>query len=112
MSPGLRQAIEAEYNDARQADAGGRTADAFAHLERAHILSQCFTWAHVQSHMRMWAWAWRQRQRRELFGQTIRILAAALFSWIWVPESNTGWAKVNAIKPMPIPTDLRDLLSR
>jgi hypothetical protein len=39
-------------------------------------------------------------------------MAAALFSRIWVPEGNTGGANVSAIQPMPIPADLRDLLSR
>jgi hypothetical protein len=60
----------------------------------------------------MWGWAWRQRQVRELLGQTTRIAAAALFSRLWVPEGNTGGANVSAIRPMPIPDDLRDLLSR
>jgi hypothetical protein len=112
MSPRLNQAIETEYALARQAEVGGRAAEAFHHLERAHILSQRHTFAHVRSHLRMWGWAWRQRQPREIFGQTTRILAAALFSRIWVPEGNTGGANVSAIQPMPIPADLRDLLSR
>ena len=112
MSPRLKQAIETEYALARQAEAGGRAAEAFHHLERAHILSQRHTLAHVRSHLRMWVWAWRQRQPREMLGQATRILAAALFSRIWVPEGNTGGANVSAIQPMPIPADLRDLLSR
>jgi hypothetical protein len=91
---------------------GRFTAEAFHHLERAHILSQRHTLAHVRSHLRMWSWAWRQRQPRELLGQATRILAAALFSRIWVPEGNTGGSNVSAIQPMPIPADLRDLLSR
>lgn len=112
MSPVLHQAIEAEFLQARLAEASGRAAEAFGHLERAHILSQRFTWLHVRSHVLMWAWAWRQRRPRELLGQTTRILAAALFSRIWVPEGNTGGANVSPIQPMPIPADLRDLLSR
>jgi hypothetical protein len=112
MRPALRQAIEAEFRQARLAEAGGRAGEAFAHFERAHILSQRFTWLHVRSHLGMWAWAWRHRQPRELFGQTTRILAAALFSKIWVPEGNTGGANVSALRTMPIPADLRDILSR
>lgn len=111
MSPRLNQAIETEYALARQAEAGGRAAEAFHHLERAHILSQRFTIPHVRSHWRMWVWAWRQRQARELIGQTTRILAALVFSRIWVPEGNTGGANVSPVRPMPIPEDLRDLLS-
>ncbi|MCZ8062797.1 DUF3703 domain-containing protein [Silanimonas sp.] len=112
MTERIHRAIEVELLCARQAETDGRTAEAFRHLERAHILSQRFTWAHVRCHVRMWAWAWRQRQPRELLGQTTRILAAALFSRIWVPEGNTGGANVSPFQPMPIPADLRDLLSR
>lgn len=39
MTPKLRQAIEAEYMRARQAEAGGRAAEAFHHLERPHPLA-------------------------------------------------------------------------
>lgn len=112
MKPTLRQAINTEYTAASKAEADGHPDAAFRHLERAHILSQRHTMAHVRSHLRMWGWAWRQRQVRELLGQTTRIAAAALFSRLWVPEGNTGGANVSAIRPMPIPDDLRDLLSR
>ena len=112
MTPGLRQAIDTECTQSREAEAVGRADQAFHHLERAHILSQRDTVAHVRSHLLMWGWAWRQRRPREILGQTTRILAAALFSRIWVPEGNTGGANVSAVKPMPIPADLRDLLSR
>ena len=57
MNPRLNQAIETEYALARQAEAVGRAAEAFHHLERAHILSQRHTLAHVRSHLRMWGWA-------------------------------------------------------
>lgn len=66
----------------------------------------------MRSHLRMWGWAWRQRQPREIFGQTTRILAAVLFTRIWVPEGNTGGANVSAVKPMPIPDDLKTLLEQ
>lgn len=108
----LKQAIEHEYRLAAAREAEGLTEVAFRHLERAHILSQRFTVAHVRSHLRMWGWAWRQRQPREIFGQTTRILAAVLFTRIWVPEGNTGGANVSAVKPMPIPDDLKTLLEQ
>jgi len=110
MTERIRRAIEVELLCARQAEIDGRTAEAFGHLERAHILSQRFTWAHVRCHVRMWGWAWRQRHPRELLGQTTRIVAAALFSRIWVPAGNTGGTNVSAFKPMPLPDDLTDLL--
>ncbi|HWM31830.1 MAG TPA: DUF3703 domain-containing protein, partial [Methyloceanibacter sp.] len=47
---------------------------------------------------------------REVLGQLTRIVAAAIFSRIWVPVGNTGRANVNALKPMPVPSDLRSIL--
>lgn len=50
--------------------------------------------------------------RRHMFtciGST-RIVAAAMFSRIWVPIANTGRANVSAIEPMDVPDDLRSLL--
>jgi hypothetical protein len=38
------------------------------------------------------------------------MVAAAIFSCLWVPAGNTGRANVSATKPMPIPDDLRRLL--
>jgi len=47
---------------------------------------------------------------REVLGQVSRILAASLFSRIWVPIGNTGRANVSALRPMSIPEDLRAVL--
>jgi hypothetical protein len=35
-----------------------------------------------------------------------------VFSRIWVPIGNTGGARVSALRPMPLPDDLRALLER
>ncbi len=92
------------------AEAATDSERAFRHLARAHILSQRFTWRHVSVHWRMLKLGASLRDWREVLGQMTRILAAALFSRIWVPIGNTGRADVSAMKPMPIPQDLRALL--
>jgi len=53
---------------------------------------------------------WARRDARELAGQLSRLVAAALFSRLWVPAGNTGGANVSALRPMPVPDDLRALL--
>ena len=53
---------------------------------------------------------WRRREAREIAGQLVRIVAAALFSRLWVPVGNTGGANVNAMRPMPVPLDLQAIL--
>jgi hypothetical protein len=110
MGPALRDAFKTELRRAAAAEAGGDSAQAFRHLERAHILSQRDTVAHVRSHLRMLAWGWRRRDLREVVGQATRIVAAALFSRVWVPVGNTGGARVSAVLPMPVPPDLAALL--
>ena len=83
---------------------------AFHHYERAHILSQRFTWLHIKSHLGMLHIGYLRRDLREMVGQCARIVAALMFSRIWVPIGNTGGANVSAMKPMPIPDDLKILL--
>lgn len=106
----LAAAFGHEMAQAAQARATGDLAGAFAHLERAHVLSQRSTWRHVRCHLGMLAIGWARRDAREVFGQLARLPAAALFSRIWIPVGNTGGANVPAMRPMPIPDDLRALL--
>lgn len=112
MNDPLHEAIDAEILAATEASGRGDYSRAFQHLERAHILSQRFTVRHVRVHWLMLKHGVVMRDRREIFGQGVRIVAAALFSRIWVPMGNTGGANVSAVRPMPIPDDLRQLLER
>jgi hypothetical protein len=106
----LRDAVQREMDSARSARMRGDSALAFNHLERAHILGQRLTLLHVSTHVAMLRLGWSRRDLREVVGQMPRILAAALFSRIWVPIGNTGGANVPAMRPMPIPADLREIL--
>ena len=110
MSQELREAFERECALGEAARAAGELDRAFGHYERAHILSQRYTWKHVRSHLGMLRIGRQRGDRREVFGQLKRIVAATLFSRIWVPVGNTGGANVNALTPMPIPEDLQRLL--
>jgi hypothetical protein len=111
MRGALRAAYEAELNTASAAAGGGESEAAFHHLERAHILSQRHTGQHVRVHWLMLKLGASRRDRREVLGQLSRIVAAAVFSRIWVPVGNTGRANVSAMKPMPVPDDLRSILA-
>lgn len=109
MNGALRAAYESELAAARAAADPER---AFGHLARAHILSQRHTFQHVYVHGLMLKLGATTRDWREVFGQATRMLAAAVFSRIWVPLGNTGRANVSAVKPMPVPEDLRRFLER
>ena len=112
MNPALRQAYDTELRAARAATMAGNVDAAFRHLERAHILGQRWTLQHVQVHWLMLRLGASAGAWREVIGQAKRIVAAAVFSRIWVPIGNTGRANVSAVKPMAIPADLRAVLPR
>ena len=106
----LRAAFDAEWERARDALRAHDLDAAFARLERAHILGQRATARHVRTHVEMLRIGWRRRDAREVLGQLPRIVAAALFSWLWVPLGNPGGANVGALRSMPVPDDLRAVL--
>lgn len=112
MRESLRLALEQELVLAAAHRRAGEYEAAFARLERAHILSQRHAFAHAGVHLRMWRLGWERRDAREIVGQLPRILAALLFSRLWVPAGNTGGTNVSAFRPMPMPADLRAVLDQ
>jgi len=100
---------QAAAHSARQRnDADGE----WRHLERAHVLSQPMAGAHVRTHVAMLGYGVRHRDRREIVGQLVRLVVAAPGTWTGrYPVGNTGGANVSALKPMPIPDDLQDVLN-
>ena len=85
---------------------------AFSHLERAHILGQKNTKAHLLSHWWMFKIAVKQQKFTAMLGQALRMLAALVFSKLWVPVGNTGGTNVSAFKTMPLPDDLAKILAK
>lgn len=96
--------------DARLHETVGRIDAAWACLEAAHVLGQSSTLDHALAHHSMLSLAWRQRDHRELVGQLFRWIAAAAFTWLWMPLGNTGRARISPFRPEPIPRDLALLL--
>ena len=112
MNTSLRAAFQREVDLADAARAGQDLGTEFAHLERAHILSQRHAFSHTGTHLRMLAVGWKRRDAREIVGQVMRSIAALTKSKIWVPLGNTGGANVNPFKPMPVPADLRHFVEQ
>jgi hypothetical protein len=104
----LVRAWSEERAAARAAHDRGDAATEWAHLERAHILSQPMAGRHVATHVAMLRYAVQRHDRREMLGQVLRIMVAAPGTWARrYPPGNTGGADVSAVRPMPIPEDLR-----
>lgn len=86
----------------------GDPATEWAHLQRAHILSQPMAGRHVATHLAMLRYAIQRHDRREVLGQVLRTIVAAPGTWTRrYPPGNTGGAGVSAFRPMPIPDDLQ-----
>jgi uncharacterized protein DUF3703 len=111
-TPDLLMAYRGELDAGNAALESGDLLEAFRRFERAHILGQRSTRLHVRAHVAMLRIARRRGDKREIVGQLKRIVAAALFSRIWVPTGNTGGANVSAMQRMPIPEDLQRILDR
>lgn len=108
MSYSVKQAFRAEMAMASAARQSGDPDLAIVHLERAHIIGQRYFFAHLITHVHMLRIAVQRRDRREVRGQLTRLLAVLPgYVFGWVPVGNPGSARVSAIKPMPIPEDLR-----
>ena len=86
-------------------------AESFRHLERAHVQGQSATGEHVRVHAHMLRWALRHRDWGEAYGQSWRMVGAALFTAFGgVPVGNTGGTNVSPFTPMPIAPDLAALI--
>ena len=111
MHPTLKAAFDAEVQCAERAFGNGNLEEAFAHLERAHVLGQWYVRSHLIAHVGMLRIGWRRRDLREILGQLVRIPGGMIGSAIGrVPRGNTGGSNVSAFRQLPIPPDLRDLL--
>ena len=109
MEKNVSAAYASEISLALEALQNRQHSRCFHHLERAHILGQRSTIRHTYAHWLMLRAGLEQRDFKEVLGQLPRMLASLVFSRIWVPLGNTGRSRVPAMKPMPLPDDLRHL---
>ena len=109
----IRPHVEEELALARNDQNYGNKAEAFAHLENAHVLGQASTRLHVKVHVQMLLWAVKQGNIGEFFGQLFRIAGAATKTVFGlVPHGNTGGANVSPFKAMPIKPDLNTIIKK
>ena len=111
MKEMLHRAIIEGFDEARIAIRSRDYGCAYSWLERTHILTQRRTLLHAKSHVLMLYVGIRAQDPREVLGQIPRVIAALLFSKVWVPSGNTGRARINAFQVMPLSQELESLLS-
>ena len=109
----IRPYVEEELALARNEQNYGNKAEAFAHLENAHVLGQASTRLHVKVHVQMLLWAVKQGKIGEVFGQLFRIAGAATkTAFGLVPTGNTGGTNVSPFKVMPIKPNLNTIIKK
>ena len=106
----LHRAILEGLGEARIAIRCRDFESAYYWLGRTHILAQRHPLLHAKSHVLMLFVGIRAQDPREVFGQIARVIAALLFSRLWVPRGNTGRARINAFQVMPLSPELESLL--
>ncbi|RAL21182.1 hypothetical protein DL240_13700 [Lujinxingia litoralis] len=111
MPRGLRPYFERELARAATLLEEGDLSRSWRHLERAHVLGQAFPLEHTRAHWRMLRFGLRIKDRREILGQLPRLAVGGVKSFVGtIPTGNTGGANISALRPLPIPEDLRELL--
>jgi hypothetical protein len=59
----------------------------------------------------MMFWGFRQVSVKEIVGQITRIIGAATKTVFgWIPSGNTGGSNISPFKPLPIPSDLQNII--
>lgn len=109
FSRNVQPYIDYEFAQAAQSN----SANAFAHLENAHVLGQASTKWHTLAHCKMLVWAIRQRDVAEFLGQIFRIVGAATKTVFgMVPLGNTGGSNVSPLRPMKINAEHEVILNK
>jgi len=113
FSKNIAPYVIGEIDKASKAESSGNAFLAFTHLENAHVLGQASTYWHVKVHYLMMLWGIKHRDVREIMGQIIRVIGAALLTAIkGVPVGNTGGSNVSPVKPMPIKKEHAEIIAK
>ena len=88
----------------------GNVADAWVHLERAHIIGQKYPLPHTLVHWKMLQFGFKIKSRKEIIGQIPRLVFGGVKSFVGtIPIGNPGGANVPPLKPFPITEDLQEI---
>jgi hypothetical protein len=109
---GLNKHVTDELLKSKETFRKGELQTSWRHLERAHILGQAYPIEHSQAHWHMLLFAFRIKNTKEILSQIPRLLVGGVKSFVGeIPLGNSGGANVPPLKPMEIPSDLKEILS-
>lgn len=111
MNSALRHAFRGELGAAAGHYAAGEFAQAFYHLDIAHVLGQQYVVPHVLTHYWMLRIGVKRRSLAQVWGQGIRMVLGALGSAVGVvPLGNTGGTDISMFKHLPLDPAIEKLM--
>ncbi|MCI5069066.1 MAG: DUF3703 domain-containing protein [Acidovorax sp.] len=82
-------------------------------LEAAHVVGQTHFGPHWRVHVAMLLLAWRTADRKEILGQAMRLALVPVGHAVHrLPLGNPGRANVSAFAPMPVRSDIAQVIAR
>lgn len=106
----LKPYYQAELLDYQIEYSGGNLAQAWNHLERAHIIGQKYPYAHTYVHWKMLQFGIKIKSGKEILGQVPRLLFGGVKSFVGkVPVGNPGGANVPPLQPFPVENELQNI---
>lgn len=107
----LRPYYKTELTAYKKCIDDGDLANAWSHLERAHIIGQRYPFAHSYVHWKMLQYGLHIKSRKEVVGQIPRLVFGGVKSFVGkVPVGNPGGANVPPLKPFEISPELQGIL--
>jgi hypothetical protein len=101
-----------EHRFFREALLSGNEEKIRYHLGRIHILAQSNIFLHLLAHFLMFGCALYFKDFKESFAQIVRLLVTIPGHILGkVPVGNTGWSSVGLLETMPIPEDLKSVVT-
>jgi hypothetical protein len=109
----MESEVAVALHRAASSRAAGDVADAWAALERAHIMSQPALLPHLCVHRAMLSLAVAQRDAKEIAGQLLRLTLAPLGHALGrIPWGNSGRSNVSKFARAPLPEDVARLYAQ
>ncbi|HCL05433.1 MAG TPA: hypothetical protein DHW64_05480 [Chitinophagaceae bacterium] len=88
-------------------------AEAWYHLEKAHVIGQRYPYHHSLVHWKMLVFGCRIKSVKEVIGQVPRLLVGGVKSFVGtIPVGNTGGANVPPLRSMPIQQEIREIFEK
>jgi hypothetical protein len=105
--------FEEEIKQSKTEFDNGNLANAWHHLERAHIIGQKYPMAHSFVHWKMLQFGIKIKSSKEVVGQIPRLLVGGVKSFVGkIPVGNPGGANVPPMKPFPIDPEINEIFKK